>query len=141
MSVETDSVSKTKCSVQNNRPTTMSRHPVILDVTQQSYSTPELKISDVFFHNFWPIHFMNTKIPSVASITTAHGPHCLLHHMLVFSNVKFFGNTLNKISGNVFYRLVLLLYSDNQQSVHFSVVCKSDSSTRILCSPRIAQTN
>ena len=106
----------------------MSRHPLILDVTQHSYSTPELKIPDVFFHNFWPIHFMNTKTSSVASIITAQGPHCL-HHMLLFSNIRFFGNTLNKISGNVFYFLVLLLYSLNEQSVHFFVVCKGASSS------------
>jgi len=107
----------------------MSGHPVKLDVTQYSYSTPELKISDVFFHSFWPIHFMNTKIFSVASIITAQGPHCLLHHMLPFSNIKFFGNTLNKIFGNVFCWLMLLLYSHNEQSVHFFVVCKADPSS------------
>jgi hypothetical protein len=107
----------------------MSRHPVKLDVTQHSYNTPELKITVVFFHSFWPIHFMNTKISSVASIITAQGPHCLIHHMLLFSNIKFFGNTLNKISGHVFFWLVLLLYSHNEQSVHFFVACKADPSS------------
>jgi len=72
---------------------------------------------------------MNTKISSVASIITAQGPHCLLHDMLLFSNIKFFGNTLKKISGNVFFWLVLLLYSHNEQSVHFFLVCKADPSS------------
>jgi len=68
---------------------------------------------------------MNTKLSSVASTITAQGPHSLLHHMLLFSNIKFFGNTLYKITGNVFYWLVLLLYSHNEQSGHFFMVCKA----------------
>ena len=72
---------------------------------------------------------MNTKLSSVASTITAQGPHSLLHHMLLFSNIKFFGNTLYKITGNVFYWLVLLLYSHNEQSVHFFLVCKADPSS------------
>lgn len=126
MRVQTDSVSKTMSSVQNNWPSTMSGHPVTL--VYHNIATALLNWKYHMF-SFTILAHAFHKHQNIFCCFYHHRPRtCLLHHML-FSNIKFFGSTMNKISGNVFFWLVFLFYSHNEQSVHFFLVCTADPSS------------